>query len=325
MDIVGGGKMHVYPSSDEYPHTKGDHEHWQESYVLHFYDLKQNLGGYFRIGHEPNCNGGTIALWSNIVTPEGMFHRAEDVKIAAGDITKNGFSADQGALAYHWDGKQITWSVKEKDITANFKLEDFHPAVDGYKRDGKVGDYAAAHVEVALRVTGTITAHGKTYDVDGLGIRDHGWGVRHWHAMLSHRWTVATFDKDNSFCAVAMHLTSDVIAKFGWVIRGDKVVYADKVDIVAKMEVDGTTHRGGTTTMTLTTGEIYTAHFTPITPCINSWIHGTDCVDNFSRVSWGDKVGVGCFETSNNMHAGTRRPAVFDGALSANGWYPTKK
>jgi hypothetical protein len=327
MDIIGGGKMHVYPASDESPHAPGSTDpNWQESFVLHFWDMKNSVGGYFRIGHEPNFNGGTFALWSNIVTPDGIFHRSEDVAITPGDVTKNGFSAAHGALRYAYENGKIKWKIEEPGVTGNFEIEDFHPAIDGYKRGGEVSDYAPQHVEVACRVTGTVTAQGNTYQVDGLGMRDHGWGIRTWDALLSHRWTIGIFDKDNSFCAVTMHLKSDVIAKFGWVVRGDKVIYADKVEVVTYTECDGLSNRGGFTRMTLTTGEIFEAQFEAVTPCVNSWIHGTACIDNWCKVTWGDKIGVGDFESTANIMRGTHRPRVFDGAtIDADGWYPTKQ
>ena len=326
MDIIGGGKMHVYPASDENPHEPGTDVNWQESFVLHFWDLKSSVGGYFRIGHEPNYNGGTFALWSNIVTPDGIFHRAEDVKIQAGEVEKNGLSAGKGAVRYVYHNNKIKWSVNEPGVTAEFEIEDFHPAVDGYKRGGEVSDYAPQHVEVACRVTGTVTTQGNTYKVDGLGMRDHGWGIRTWNLMATHRWTVGIFDKDNSFCAVTMLTTTDVQAKFGWVVRGDKVIYADKVEVVTYAECDGLSNRGGYTRMTLTTGEIFEAHFEAVTPCVNSWIHGTACIDNWCKVTWGDKVGVGDFESSANIMRGTHRPRVFDGdTIDADGWYPAKK
>jgi hypothetical protein len=325
MEIIGGGKMHVYPPADETPHQPGAQENWQESVVLTFWDLKNSVGGYFRIGHEHNFNGGQISLWSNVMTPEGVFHRADDVPLRAEDKSKNGFSADNGALRFEYDG-QITWTVKEKDLTATLKVEDFHPAIDGYQRGGKsqLGDYAPQHVEVACRVTGTITSKGKTYQVDGLGMRDHGWGVRTWDALLSHRWTVGTFDKDNSFCTVCFHAANDSMAKFGWVVRGDKIIYADKVDVVSYIECDGTSNRGGVTRMTLSTGEMFEAHFEPVTTSLMSWIHGTACMDTLCKVRWGDRIGAGQFESTANMQHGTRHPTVFDGGVGPSGWYPAK-
>ena len=326
MEMIGGGKMHVYPPGDETPHQAGTQTYWQESVVLTFWDTQNAVGGYFRIGHEPNFNGGQVALWSNVLTPAGVFHRADDLPMAAGDQFAKGFGADRGALRYDYDG-HITWTVKEPDVSAVLRVDDFHPAIDGYQRDGKsqLGDFAPQHVEVACRVTGTVTAKGKTYQADGLGMRDHGWGVRTWGDLLSHRWTVGTFDRDNSFCAVCFLAANDKLAKFGWVIRGDKVIFADKVDVVSYIECDGTSNRGGVTRMTLSTGEIFEAHFEAVSTSLMSWIHGIACMDTLCKVRWGDRHGVGQFESTANIQHGTRHPTCFDGGAGPNGWYPALK
>ena len=323
MEIVGGGKMHVYPPADEYPHQPDGDPSWQESFVLHFYDLKQRVGGLFRIGHEPGNDGGRMNIWSNIASPDGTFHRANDVPLQRGDFLENGLRGDNDAIRYQYEGERIHWRINERGVSADLDVVDLHPAIDGWKR-GKLAEYISHHVEVACHVTGTVTTQGHTYQIDSMGMRDHGWGRRSWTTNRAHRWTVGTFDRDNSFCAVAMLTDTGTLAKVGWVVRGDKIIYADKVEIVAYVECDGASNRGGFTRMTLTTGEVFEAHFELMGPGICSWIHGRIGMDNFCCVRWGNRIGGGCFETSANIQAGTHRPTVFDvGTIAADGWYPT--
>ena len=323
MHIVGGGKMYIYPASDENPHPPGLEQNWQESFLVHFWDPHLSVGVYVRIGHEPNFNGGVLRLFSNVITPNGIFHRVEEVPLRAGDVSANGISADGGALNYAFDGTRIRWHVAEPGVTADLEIEDFHAAIDGYPKSGKLSEYVAQHVEVACRVTGTVTTQGKAYQVDGMGMRDHGWGIRQWDRMVSHRWTVATFDRDNSFCAITFHTTDDVIAKFGWVIRGDQVIHATHVDIVAFVEADGISNRGGITRMVMPSGEVFEARFEAVTPCVTCEIHGSVSVDNFCRVTWGDRVGVGDFELSANALRGSHIPRAYEaGTIDANGWHP---
>jgi len=73
------------------------------------------------------------------------------------------------------------------------------------------------------------------YKVDGLGIRDHGWGPRDWSTVYSHRWVAGTCGPELSFIAVSWHAIDDTISNFGWVIRGDKVTLAKKLDILTCM------------------------------------------------------------------------------------------
>jgi len=166
-----------------------------------------------------------------------------------------------------------------------------------------------------------VTVKGKTYQVNGLGVRDHGWGTRAWNSLLSHRWNLGTFDRENSFVAMSFVTTENKLAKFGWVIRGDKVIFAEDLEIRAIIAHDGATNLGGSTRMTLTTGEILEAKFEPLYPCIASWVHQTICYDSMCKVTWGNRVGFGVFETTNNIQGGTLRPVVYDGSMGPDGWY----
>jgi hypothetical protein len=251
-----------------------------------------------------------------------VFHRACEVPLRAEDLIDHGFSADHGALRFHFDGR-CHWTVKEDGIDAALTLEDFHPAVDGYLKDGtsQVGGVGAHHVEVACRVTGTVDIKGQRFEVDGLGIRDRGWGVRDWASVRVHRWTVGVFDRDNSFCALTVLTSNDKLVKFGWVIRGDKVIYADKVDTVVHLAADGCTNRGGSTLMVLSTGERFEVHLEPLAPGLLSNHHTLACSDTLCRVRWGEKIGIGDFESTHNAHDGVRRLAVLDGGIVTDGWH----
>lgn len=322
MEIVGGGRVVVYPPSDELPHEPGPQENWQESFVLIWFDLKQSVGGFFRLGHEPNYKGGRTQFMSNIFSPQGVYHRSTDLPLRPGDRRPNGFSNGEDTLFYEYDGN-IRWTLKDKDVEASLLVDSFVPPIDAHKREGQdnAHSYTGNHVDAACGVTGTLTVKGKTWQVNGLGVRDHGWGTRDWNSLLSHRWNLGTFDRENSFVAMSFLTTSNQLAKFGWVIRGDKVIFARDVDIRAIIGHDGATNFGGTTRMTLTTGEILDARFEPLYPCIASWVHQTICYDAMCRVTWGDRVGFGVFETTNNIQGGTLRPEVYEGSLGPDGWY----
>jgi hypothetical protein len=322
MEMVGGGTMHVYSQTDEGPHTPGPEANWQESVVLIWWDPKQSVGGYLRIGHEPNHDDGKAILWNAVFTPEHVFHRTSEMPLTAADKIEHGFGAGNGALRFHYDS-QCVWTAHEPELDLTLHLEDFHPAIDGYRKDGvsQLGLVGAQHVEVACRVTGELTAKGKTYTIDGLGMRDHGWGARDWNSIWAHRWAVGVFDRDNSFCALAMHTARDTIVKFGWVVRGDKVIYAHKTDIVAYLACDAATNVGGKILMTLSTGEKFQVSFAPVAPAVMFNHENVACVDTLSRISWGDKDGVGVFETSSNLQAGSRHPQVLDGGIATDGWH----
>jgi len=325
MKMLSGGEMHQYPPEDECPHKPGSESQWQESFVLVWWDKNNAVGGYCRVGHEPNHEGGLAVIWAAVHTPGESWFRNSELPITDADRMENGMGAGSCALIYEYDG-QCKWHLEDKDLSLSLTLEDFHPAIDGYMKDGQqgLGDIQSNHVEVACRVVGTLKAKSKTYNIDGLCMRDHGWGARNWSAVYAHRWNVGVFDKDNSFCAVSMHLSSDEIKYFGWVVRGDQVIHADEVNIVAHLANDAATNVGGHMKMKLSNGENFEVKSDPVAPGALFYHHGICCVDTLCQLTWGDRAGVGVFETSSNLQSGLRRPEVLDGGLAVNGWHSTE-
>ena len=323
MEIEGGGRVHVYGPEDEAAHTPGPQPHWQESVVLIWWDARRGVGGYHRIGHEPIHDGGHAVLWHNLFTPQGVHRRNHVLPLRPEDRLANGFGGGRDGYRFEYDGGCL-WTLENEESSAILRLEDFHPSMDGYTKGGTFGDdIAPHHLEVACRVRGTLTLRGSRVEVDGLGMRDHGWGPRHWQAILSHRWAVGVFDRTLSFVAVSFQGIDDRLIKFGWVVRDQRVIYSRALDLVSFIECDGTSNRGGTLRMTLSTGEVFDAVFEPIAPCVMSWHHGMACMDTLCRVRSGDRIGIGDFESSSNALKGERRPAVLDRGLGADGWYPS--
>ena len=324
MEVLGGGSIHVFEAADEGPHRTGPQPQWQESVVLVWWDLKQSIGGFYRIGHEMNGKDGPmVSLWSNTVTPEGLFRKTTYLPLRPQDQSANGFGSGDGSLRYEHDG-DIFWTLEEPDLTAKLRVESFHAGIDCYPKKGAISEFAPHHMEVAGRVTGSLSVKGKRYEVDGLGFRDHGWGDRAWDTLLSHRWLSGVFGPDLSFCALSWHTTGDDMAQFGWVVRHDKVIFAKQLDILAHVECDAMTTRGGQLRMTLTTGEELAVSYEAVAPSLMSFHHNVACVDTLCRIRCGERVGIGDFETTSNGQQGVRRPNRLSRGYGGDGWFPAR-
>jgi hypothetical protein len=323
VDIEGGGNVHVYAAQDEVAHRAGPQQHWQESVVLIWWDQQHNIGGFHRIGHEPNHDGGKVALWHNLFTPQGVFRRNHFLPLRRDDHLTNGFGGGIDGYRFEYDS-HCRWTLNDQEASATLQLEDFHPSMDGYTKTGSFGnDFAPHHLEVACRVRGSVTVGSNTTQIEGMGMRDHGWGPRHWQAMLSHRWAAAVFGPDLSVVVVTFQGMDDRLVKFGWVVREQRVIYARDIDVLSFIDIDGVTNRGGEVRLTLTTGEVAALRFDPVAPCVMTWHHGMACMDTLCRVTWGERVGYGDFETSSNTLKGERRPVVLAGGMSVDhGWFP---
>lgn len=319
MEVVGGGTALEYGPEDEGPHTPGNDEFWQESVVLYWWDQRQNIGGFHRIGHEVNRKDGPrVTFWNNIFTPDCIFKRDVELPLREGDRPPNGFNCGDDSCTFEYTDHAI-WKINEADVKAELHVHDEHTPIDIYPKTGALGtDVAPNHMEVGAKVTGTLLFNGKEYQVNGLAFRDHGWGVRHWDTFVSHRW-IAGVGEGFSFLALTFHSSDDVLARFGCLIRDHKLTYASEVDVVAYLEPDGLTHRGGYLDMTLTTGEQLHIECTPLQKGLVSWIHGIACVDTLCKVKMGDLEGICDFEMTNNAQRGSHRPAMAINGVVDNG------
>jgi hypothetical protein len=59
--------------------------------------------------------------------------------------------------------------------------------------------FARGHYEQHIGGRGTITVGDETWEIDGLGLRDHSWGPRFWQSPWWYRWLTANLGEDFGF------------------------------------------------------------------------------------------------------------------------------
>ena len=285
---------------------------WQDSVVLCWWDAGNRIGGFHRIGHQPNLpDGPSVELSTNLFLADRVLKRCEQLPLREEDRRPDGFGCGDGSVRFAFTDHAI-WRFAGEDVSGELHVRNVHDPVDIYPKRGDVGErIAAGHLEAAGRVTGELTVEGRRFAVDGAAIRDHGWGVRHWDEILVHRWLAVSFGEDATVYAVSILTRSGQLADFGCVVRGDELAYADDLEIVTFLERDGVSHRGGTLRMRLATGEVVVLEAEPIQKGVVSWMARRAAInDTICRFTWGDRVGYGDFETSNNPCAGATEPPV---------------
>jgi len=320
MKVHGGGKVVIRGPEDEGPHAWGDDPNWQESVVLVFWDLENQVGGMFRIGHEPNDAAGPhISLWSYLWSPGKVFKRTEFLPLREDDRLENGFGGGDGGLRFEYIDGKARWTVREDGVNADLQVANFHTPIDIYPKSGAVEDFAPNHMECAGAVSGTLSMGGKTYTVNGMGLRDHGWGKRNWNELFTHRWVAGVFGPDLTVLAITFLGIDDKLLKFGCAITPDELIYTKDLDVIAYMEADGLTHRGGHVRMELTNGEVLDIECAVLQPGIVSVQHGLACTDTMCSMTMGDRTGICDFELTENSLGGNRPPKVAVNGILDNG------
>lgn len=308
MNVVGGGFIQFFGPEDEGAHPVGDSEWWNESVWLHFLDIKTGVSGVLRIGHEPNWQGGHSGIWSMISTPNWIHKRDGLYPLRSGDRTDNGFKSN-GTHSFEFDGKRCHWTIKDGECFADLYIDDYHPPLNIWPAEGVVKTITPNHTEGGGKVSGTIVIKGDEYRLtDALGYRDHSWGTRVWDNLRTHRWVSTTFGPDCNCNALCYVDETNKLGRYGYIRRGDTVFLTQDIDVVAYMEPDGITHRGGVARYKLSTDEVIEMLSTPVSKALISRHHKLALNDTICVTHFEGRVGATCFETNNNLQAGELMP-----------------
>lgn len=301
-----GTNATVYPASDEALHPPGAEPNWQESVAMCWYDLAADVGGFLRIGHEPVLDGGNMTLWGFVHSPHHAYCRSEQFTKRPDDVDVTGMGAG-GVARYDVVGTATRWQLNDGGTSCDLTVEPLHDPVGLWPMapEDQTRHIAAHHFEVANRITGTVAIEGREYRIDGKAHRDHSWGPRDWGLARVHRWMNGVFDDGLSFCLLTVNMGTAATGHFGYVIRDGVLHHSTDVDIVVHMEPDGATHRGGWGRIVLANDEEMTFVAEPLCKGFYGYKRGAAMFESPCRIRYGDRIGVGDLEISENSRLGT--------------------
>ena len=319
-------EVELYPSSDELPHDPDPTDpYWQESIFFFWWDDASGIGAIHRIGHEPNASSPSTNCWNGVFTRDGIrFRRYERPEFDPRDRLETGLAA--GPSRYTC-GEAWRFRLSDPDCELDLHWsEDFVGLAHMYPKSsmGDVhADYAPQHYEAAGRVRGTARLGGTTYEVDALAYRDHSWGRREWPTLLAHRYLGGTVGPELTFCTLGWLGIDGRISQFGLIVRGGVFEYAESVDYVTYLELDGTSHRGGRVSFNMPGGEVITLEPRLIDAVLHE--HGGEggaalsAVDSICTLEYEGLQGFGNLEITNNAKNGSDRVRAVTRAVSENG------
>jgi hypothetical protein len=320
-------QVRLYSNADSLRKQPQTGRKWQDSAWLNWWDVKNKVGGIHRIGHEYNWEEGPrVAAWTNLVTPAGIYKHVVHLPLREEDKRATGWGGGDDVCRVDFDANgDSVWTIDDPsvEVSAALRFKDFHEAFNGFPNSGRTAeDIAPSHIDVAGSITGTISMQGGVHRAEGMGVRDHGWGFRDIGTMRSHRYVSATFGREFSFVSWAIHNAHDTIEIFGWVIKGDTVIFPKDIDILAYAEIDSCSVRGGRITFTLPDDEVLECELIAEAPGLQNFFHNLGNNNTLCRAVCNGKVGSGQIETSMNYYEGRRPAGRMQRALSANGFYP---
>ncbi|MDH3687213.1 MAG: hypothetical protein OEP95_13365 [Myxococcales bacterium] len=251
---------------DDYTHELGPEPNFNESMYFNFFDTKESLGGFVRLGNR--ANEGQAEMTVCLYLPDGRvlfaFKRAPIDDNAAFDAGGLRFEVLEPAerLRTVYEGSAIELSeprqmadprkaFAENDrVKVHLDLE--HAAVGPMYGQSHSSDenlpadqqFGKAHYEQHMHVTGTLRIGEREHAIDGYGLRDHSWGPRYWQAIHSYEWLTMNFGPD--FGAMVSVIQRDPagekVRRGGVLIRGDELIPIVDAQIEADFEDNGLYH-----------------------------------------------------------------------------------
>jgi hypothetical protein len=255
---------------DDYTHPLGPEENFNESVYFNFFDREQNMGGFLRIGNR--ANEGYAEVTVTIYQPDGtvLFNYkrpqissndgwdAGGLKVEVLEPGEKLRTTYDGSVVYLKDAREMrepSVAFKEnphKKVRLDLVHEGVGP-IYGHVADEKSGnDFARAHYEQHMKVTGTLEVEGgKPLQITGHGLRDHSWGPRYWQSIQDYRWLTMNFGDD---LGMLVSIVGD--RKGGVVQQGpDKIVRITDVELETEYEGNTNYHESFRAKLKLENGE----------------------------------------------------------------------
>ena len=309
---------------DDYMHPLGPEPNFNESMYFNFFDRERSLGGWLRLGNR--ANERYAEMTATLYLPNGrvlfMYKRPEIQTNDAFDAGGLRFTVLEPTerLRTSYEGSML--DLKEpremadprrafrQNQTRRVSLDLVHEAVGplyGGARSQEREElppeeqFASAHYEQHMRVSGTLTIGDETLPISGFGLRDHSWGPRYWQALHRYEWLTLNFGED--FGAMVSIIQRDAGGKSvragGVVVRGDVLERLVEAEVEADYEENGLYHRAVRARVRTESGEPleFTGRVLGFIPLRNRRAgHVTHIGEGMTEWRCGDRVGYGLSE-----------------------------
>ena len=266
----------VLLETDDLMHDNSGESNFNESAYYNFYDRKNRVGGFVRMGNRPN--EGNAEMTVCVYLPDNsvgfMFKRPEisnnEAHSAGGlkfEVVKpfehhrvsyqgklcmlknplemaeptvafknNPYAACELRLDYYGTAPGWGGELREKSASG---WESLKPSGDATQQ------FAKGHLEQLGHATGTLKIDGTAYDFkfDGLGLRDHSWGPRYWQAPWYYRWLTGNVGADFGFMGSRVARRDGAGTRGGFVWDGTALHLCRDFKLRSTWEGDANYHR----------------------------------------------------------------------------------
>lgn len=318
---------------DDGLHPLGPEPTFNESMYFNFFDTRRSLGGFVRLGNRANEGHaeGTVCLYLPARPDRAARHTPGRVLFMfQRPAIRDNAAFDAGGLRF--EVLEPTERVRTVYEGPALELEDARAMADpgrafrespkrrvrldllheaagplygsaGHADDRTPADqqFARAHYEQHMHVTGTLEIEGELHEIDGYGLRDHSWGPRTWQAIHSYEWLTMNFGPD--FGAMVSVIQRDPagesVRRGGVLVRGGELEPIVDARVEADYGANGLYHEKVRATVRTAKGEelAIEGEVTGFIPLRNRREgRVTHIGEGMTRWRVGDRVGYGLSE-----------------------------
>ncbi len=307
---------------DDFLHPLGPESNFNESMYFNFFDPDQSIGGFVRLGNR--ANEGQAEMTVCLFLPDGRvlftFKRAQIANNDAFDAGGLRFEVLEPTelLRTVYEGRVIELDDSrslsdprqafEQSPRRRIALDLRHRACGpmyGSSHDRRESgrsaeqQFARAHYEQHMQVSGAIDLEGERVEIEGFGLRDHSWGPRYWQAIEGYEWLTMNFGPDLGAMVSVIRVAGAEPRHGGVIVRDGELTRVERAVIEAEYEDNGLYPRSLVAKVETRDGETLEIHGTVVgfIPLRNRREGMTTHIgEGMTEWRLGDRVGYGLSE-----------------------------
>jgi hypothetical protein len=329
MDTVATIVGNLLPE-DDFMHPVSEHSSHNESMFFNFFDTRQNLGGFVRIGNRVNeghaemtlclfLPGGEILMqWGKPAIATNAVFDAAGMKMWVVEpgrrlgVSYEGVAVRIGNPDEMRDpGKALRGNPK-CTVSLNLEITATGPMIGD--REGHPSSVifleGVGHYQQPIAAIGTLSAGTDRWQLDAFGVRDHSWGQRIWHSIFRDRSLWISFGKELSVIACKTWLSAHGKPdEMGCIVENGKVSTLSSIHMRTHFRPDSYYHDSVTLELVDASGRKLTLDGTVLTYVpLRHRKEGQETVylgQAMTRFSLGDRTVIGLSEYFDSASATT--------------------
>ena len=217
---------------EELRHKAANTEEWNESYYFNFYDPRENIGGFTRIGFKPNKKEGVGYLF--LFYKNEILSFSEQIEISdVPEKIQTGLLSFRPEWEFSFSGTMVNTRGNPNPVELHFTYSPVNKEfsyleciTDEEFEIAKV--VSENHYEQIGIVTGSFKVGTEKYTISGFSERDHSWGERDWNAPELWIYVTAHFDATFGLNIAKMRIKGHEI-DVGFIMKGKENIPVEEI------------------------------------------------------------------------------------------------